>query len=218
MYYILENKVPIPCADVLEWGKWFESADRHVKDEKIGDIRISTVFLGIGDASLFETMIFGGPLDGEQDQCSSWEEAEKMHRDFYDRVKNTLKNVKENPIKHYILNSAVITAFGDYSYHPLTLDRAKEWLSCGFESTIGYPQTAEALTLLTGFPVAVNRKQIKMDVGDEALVFRLTCRLDNPALKGDVRDYTYNRAYGNHILSTEFVLKNYELGLLVRVK
>lgn len=104
----------------------------------------------------------------------------------------------------YLLNSAVITSYGEYSYHPLSLDEGKEYLGYGFQSTIGYPQTAEALSLLTGCEIPVNRKQIKMDRGDSALVFRLTCRLDDPALKGK--------------LSTEFVLKNYELGILVRIK
>ena len=86
-YYILKDKKPIQIKDLLLWAKWFEKADRHVKDEKIGDVRISTVFLGIDDnyglngpPILFETMIFGGPLDGEMWQYETWDDALKGHK------------------------------------------------------------------------------------------------------------------------------------------
>jgi len=101
----------------------------------------------------------------------------------------------------YILNSAVITSPGTYTYRLISLDEAKKWLSKGpFVSTLGYQETAMALTALTDVPCDTNRKIIQMQVSDEALVFRLTCRLDNPSLKGQ--------------LSTEFVLNNCEIGIL----
>lgn len=102
----------------------------------------------------------------------------------------------------YILNSAVITAPGAYNYRLIELGEVIEFLRGNPLSTIGYPQTAEALSMLTGISVVVNRKQIKMGVGDRALVFRLTCRLDDPTLKGT--------------LTKEFIMANYEAGLLVR--
>lgn len=84
--YILDgNKVPVPCNDLMEWAKWFETADRHVAQEMVGDVRVSTVFLGINHAwgngapLLFETMIFGGPHDQHQARCTFWDEAEKQH-------------------------------------------------------------------------------------------------------------------------------------------
>ena len=45
-YYILEGKKTVPV-DLMTWAKWFEATkDRHVADEKIGDVRVSTVFFG----------------------------------------------------------------------------------------------------------------------------------------------------------------------------
>ena len=33
--------------NLMTWAKWFEATkDRHVADEKIGDVRVSTVFFG----------------------------------------------------------------------------------------------------------------------------------------------------------------------------
>lgn len=98
--YVLNGKTPIPCDDLMEWARWFDTADRHVMQEKIGEIRISTVFLGLDHSFtsdskrplLFETMIFGGPLDQEMTRCSTWEEAEKMHREMVERVKATAKS------------------------------------------------------------------------------------------------------------------------------
>ncbi len=73
----------------------------------------------------------------------------------------------------YILNSSVCTSFGRYDYQPITPAEAREWASDGFTSTVGYEQTAEALTQLLGVPVPVDRRTIKMQPGDTALVFRL---------------------------------------------
>jgi hypothetical protein len=54
---------------------------------------------------------------------------------------------------------------------------------------------------MTGVRVPVNRQQIQMQDGDEALVFRLTVRLSDPALKGKI---------GN----PEFIKNNCEIGIL----
>lgn len=84
--YILDGKVPVPCNDIYEWGKMFESTDRVVKQDTIDDVRISTVFLGIdhsfmsGPPLLFETMIFGGEHDQYCERYSTWEQAEKGHK------------------------------------------------------------------------------------------------------------------------------------------
>jgi len=108
----------------------------------------------------------------------------------------------------YILNSAVITSEGVYEYRLITLDEMKHWLKNNdWVSTIGYEQTAESIEELTGIKVPVDRKIIKMEVGDEALVFRLvfpkgTKRID-PKQKGQ--------------LSKEFILENCEMGILKRL-
>ncbi len=86
--YILQGHEPVPCPDMMVWANWFGTADRIVIQEEVcPGVRVSTVFLGInhqfgdGPPLLFETMIFGGPLDQEyQTRCSTWEEAEQMHQ------------------------------------------------------------------------------------------------------------------------------------------
>ena len=93
--YILKGHVPVLEDDLLKWGRWLETADRIVKKTTIGDIIISTVFLGLdhnysfGESPplLFETMIFGGKYDQDQDRCSTWDGAEKMHDAMVEKVK-----------------------------------------------------------------------------------------------------------------------------------
>lgn len=104
--YILINKQPVPCHDLMIWAKWNEENDRHVADEKIGDIRVSTVFLGLDhnhiaialgrseSPILFETMVFGGKLDQEQERYCTWEEAEAGHALMVEKVKEAENDIK----------------------------------------------------------------------------------------------------------------------------
>lgn len=100
--YILDGKTPVAEPDLMKWGEWMQKANRTVRKDTatvklagqpIGEVRVSTVFLGLdhsfgeGPPLLFETMVFGGPLDQEQDRCSTWEAAEKMHELMCERVK-----------------------------------------------------------------------------------------------------------------------------------
>ena len=85
--YILaeDGKTPIICNDAVIWATWLKNADRHVAKTKKGDVKVSTVFLGldhgIGDPPiLFETMIFGGDHDNDQWRYSTWEEAVQGHK------------------------------------------------------------------------------------------------------------------------------------------
>lgn len=94
-YYILDkDRQPVHVEDVLEWAQWFETAKRSVSLDKIGDVRISTVFLGLnhrfgpGPPLVFETMIFGGKHDGYTVRCSSWEEAEWQHAEAVSLAKS----------------------------------------------------------------------------------------------------------------------------------
>ena len=110
----------------------------------------------------------------------------------------------------FYLNSAVITAEGVYEYHFVDRDEAGEWVASGEApvSTIGYEQTAVALGKILGQTVEVCRKTIKMEAGDEALVFRLAFspgsgRID-PRDKGALSDLVMRGCY--------------EVGILKRVK
>jgi len=80
--YILKDGVPVPEPDLLVWAKWLEEDDsRRVAFTEVGDIKISTVFLGLdhafggGAPVLFETMIFGGEHDEYQERYHTLEEA-----------------------------------------------------------------------------------------------------------------------------------------------
>ena len=48
LFILDQNRKIIAAEDVLEWAKWFEKADRVVAQEMVGDIMVSTVFLGVG--------------------------------------------------------------------------------------------------------------------------------------------------------------------------
>ncbi|MFH0904522.1 MAG: DUF1874 domain-containing protein [Methanobacteriota archaeon] len=109
----------------------------------------------------------------------------------------------------FILNSAVITAPGTYEYKLIRPETARNWfpLSGGYESCIGYPETAAALEQITGVTIPVSRKIITMQPADEALVFRLVFPQGyrpDPAQKG--------------AMGQEFILKNCEIGILKRLK
>lgn len=86
-HYILQDREPIEVPDVLTWARWFETADRIVKQTTLGrEVRVSTVFLGLnhrfvgrGPPLLFETMVFGGERNGAQWRYSTWDEAVAGH-------------------------------------------------------------------------------------------------------------------------------------------
>lgn len=88
-WYILNNNnKPIP-ASITEAADWLEeSSDRRtIKRDEIGDILVSTVFLGLdhawipgGKPVLWETMIFGGEHDQYQERYTSHEDALEGHK------------------------------------------------------------------------------------------------------------------------------------------
>ena len=86
-FYILDEERRPVAADPETWGRWFGPNRRRVADTQITDkVNVSTIFLGIdhrpndrGPPILFETMIFGGPLDESQWRYCSWDDAETGH-------------------------------------------------------------------------------------------------------------------------------------------
>jgi len=114
----------------------------------------------------------------------------------------------------YLLNSAVITAPGLYSYKLITPQEAKLWYHAGEKpiSTIGYPETAEALTQLLELPeeekIEVNRITIQMLPGDEALVFRLVLPPGTPRISPQDKGQILKHVKEGH----------WELGLLKRLE
>jgi hypothetical protein len=82
---MLGKTIVKPEPDDEAWEQWMKTADRYVAQDTIGQITISTAFIGIdhripGDPApvLFETKVFGGSHDGYQ-ACSTWDEANRQH-------------------------------------------------------------------------------------------------------------------------------------------
>jgi hypothetical protein len=83
--YILVDGKPVIEPDIQKWGQWLKTADRILKQDTIGNVQISTVFLGMnynfgyGPPVLWETMIFGGVHDRYQGRYTSREGALEGH-------------------------------------------------------------------------------------------------------------------------------------------
>lgn len=93
MFYILENKRPVPV-EAVEYYQWAAlNNTQRLWSDQIRDIDVSTIFLGLdcGFGSrtpvLFETMVFGGPDHLYQKKYISWEDAEKGHQRAVNMVK-----------------------------------------------------------------------------------------------------------------------------------
>jgi len=75
-YTLDDNGDPVPEPDLLKWAEWLEgaSSQRVVAQDNVGEVLVSTVFLGLnhsftdGPPILYETMIFGGNHDSYQDR------------------------------------------------------------------------------------------------------------------------------------------------------
>ena len=103
LYRINEEGTPVAMEDVIEWARWFETAERHVAEDLVTtpggeSVRVSTVFLGIdhnhgmyGPPVLWETMIFRKGEGCEQWRHVSRASAKAMH----EMIVAALKDGKE---------------------------------------------------------------------------------------------------------------------------
>lgn len=79
---------------MTEWGRMFSDEDeKRVAFTQVDDhVGVSTVWLGVdhqfgdGPPLIFETMVFGGPLDQEQERYSTEEQARAGHEDMVKRA------------------------------------------------------------------------------------------------------------------------------------
>lgn len=97
-WYVLDGHETRRVGSLEEWAQHFEAMDRHVAVDEIGDVTVSTAFLGLdhnhfggGPPLLFETMIFGGEHDQYQVRCSTWDEAVAQHNEAVALVRKTLQ-------------------------------------------------------------------------------------------------------------------------------
>ena len=100
MYWILDAEHNlVPTDDVLVWGTFFEDMGKRrvaqdiIEQPESDPVRVSTVFLGLdhnwldnGPPILFESMVFGGPLDGEMYRYPTWDSAAEGHKLLVDET------------------------------------------------------------------------------------------------------------------------------------
>lgn len=93
-YYILNGHQPELADDFAVWERKCEDTEGwRVANSWAGDVKISTIFLGIDynffdePPLLFETKIFGGEHDGYHERCSTWEQAVEQHERAVELVK-----------------------------------------------------------------------------------------------------------------------------------
>ena len=104
LFYMLdEHQQPIAITDIETWGRWRQTANKTVGKDTYHDREgipsvVSTVFLGIdhnlcegnGPPVLWETLVFGGPLDMEMTRYTSYQAAVTGHQDMCRRVEASL--------------------------------------------------------------------------------------------------------------------------------
>lgn len=91
LYTLDGNGEPVIETSLMKWvvayGHALSDGGNGVISQEIGDSKVSTIFLGLdhnysgkGPPILWETMVFGGPMQGTQDRCTgSREQALGMH-------------------------------------------------------------------------------------------------------------------------------------------
>jgi hypothetical protein len=95
LYLLDDDKNPVHIDDPVTWGRGFEKLNRFVARDEVDGVAISTVFLGIdhsflgiGPPILWETMIFGGPMNHEMWRYSSLQDALDGHASVLEKVRN----------------------------------------------------------------------------------------------------------------------------------
>ena len=96
----------------------------------------------------------------------------------------------------YLLNTPILTTYGHYRFEgPLPLSAARQFAEQGAQSAIGHAGTAEFLSQRLRVEVPNRRDAVRMQPGDQALVFRLLKRLpegsvlDSEALAGTAHEF-----------------------------
>jgi hypothetical protein len=98
-YYVLDAECRVVEADLMTWAHFFERIENRTVGwtQITSECVVSTVFLGInhqfgkGPPIVFETLVIGGPLDGEGWRYSSWDDANAGHEGWVRKVRAAVK-------------------------------------------------------------------------------------------------------------------------------
>ena len=75
-------------------------------------------------------------------------------------------------MKIYLMRSPELPCFGEFSYKQIDVEEARTLISSGkFISAIKYQWDADLLRDILGVYIPINRGEIKLEVGDVAVVF-----------------------------------------------
>lgn len=97
LFILLENGIAVPAPDLQTWVIGMENNDPGIRADVIGEVFISTVFLGLdhnlfgqGPPHLFETMIFGGEHHQKQWRYPTQADALEGHAHAIELVGKTI--------------------------------------------------------------------------------------------------------------------------------
>lgn len=88
-YFVLRGQQAVRTTDQHAWARWFRLTnvrDRLVASEQIGEVFVSTAFLGL-DEQLFQTAVFGGSLDSTTVFYATYEAAAAGHEKVVARIR-----------------------------------------------------------------------------------------------------------------------------------
>jgi hypothetical protein len=97
-HYILDADNNVIEVDLITWAQWLEHPSNRIVGftQITSQVDVSTVFIGLdhrfsgwppGPPILFETLIFGGPLDGEGSRYCSHDDALTGHAMYVKRAR-----------------------------------------------------------------------------------------------------------------------------------
>lgn len=98
-YILDEEGNPKIEHDIMKWAEWFETSnDRIVGRTDVGNLTVSTVFLGVNHGFetplpvLWETLVFGGETYDFEARYTSLEDAKEGHAQMVDELTQKEKN------------------------------------------------------------------------------------------------------------------------------
>lgn len=98
--YVLDGDVPVHASSMKEWSEFMDK-NKILKKTRVGKSEVSSIFLGMdhnfwgGAPVLFETMIFGGPLDMTQERNQTKKGCLATHEYYVKKLKQQRDRLKD---------------------------------------------------------------------------------------------------------------------------